>query len=219
MSPSSGLERCAVLLLAAGLSRRFGEDDKLLASWQGKPLLAWTLAQLSSLSCRVKIAVVGPDNAARVALLESAGFHCVVNPTPEAGMGSSIACGAAFLQDNLPKDMPGLFLCLADMPRVSRTLFELMHASLAGDPGARVVVPVHAGQRGHPVFFARACLPGLAGLAGDTGAKTVVRAAGEGLREVPWEDDSVLLDLDTPADFARASGSAVDGKPSGRDQP
>lgn len=213
MSQGGGLERCAVLLLAAGLSRRFGEDDKLLASWRGKPLLAWTLARLAELPCNTKVAVVGPADTARVALLESTGFHCVVNLTPEAGMGSSIACGAAFLKHTPPGDTPGLFLCLADMPRVSLALFERLHASLAGDPLTRVVVPVHAGRRGHPVLFAHACLPELALLAGDTGARSVVHAAGEGLREVPWEDDSVLLDLDTPADFARASELAIDGKP------
>ncbi|MEN9725854.1 MAG: hypothetical protein RL434_220 [Pseudomonadota bacterium] len=207
-----GLAGCAVLLLAAGLSRRFGSADKLLAPWHGRPLLAWSAQHLAAAAPEVKVAVVGPDDAAREALLVEAGFRCVTNPDPAAGMGSSIACGATFLTHILDEDAPGIFLCLGDMPRVSAALIAGLYTTLAEDPEARVVVPSHDGKRGHPVLFSRECLPALALLAGDRGARTVIQAAGSRVREVPWEDESVLLDFDTPADFARGkySGASPD---------
>ncbi len=151
---------------------------------------------------------MGPDDAAREALLVEAGFRCVANPDPAAGMGSSIACAAAFLTHTLDEDAPGIFLCLGDMPRVSAALIARLYTALAEDPEARVVVPSHDGKRGHPVLFSRECLPELALLAGDAGARAVVQAAGERVREVVWEDESILLDFDTPADFARAEYSS-----------
>ncbi len=209
MKSPTGLSACAVLLVAAGLSRRFGAADKLMAPWQGRPLLVRTAQRLAAAAPGVKVAVVGPDDAAREALLVEAGFRCVTNPDPAAGMGTSIACGATFLRDTLSADAQGIFLCLADMPLVSSALLGHLHTALVADPEPRVVVPVFRGQRGHPVLFSRECLPELTLLVGDAGARAVVQAAGTRVREVPWTDESVLIDFDTPADFARDEHSSL----------
>lgn len=54
------------VLLAAGTSRRFGSDDKLLAPWQGKPLVAAAATALVQAGCDKFAAVVSSEIVAAV---------------------------------------------------------------------------------------------------------------------------------------------------------
>ena len=71
-------------------------------------------------------------------------------------------------------------------------------------PGALLVVPVQGSQPAHPVLFSRVLYGELGALAGDVGAREVVRRHwDEAIRlELP-----PLPDLDTPEDY-RAFGGA-----------
>ena len=50
-------------MLAAGLSRRMGGPNKLLRSYQGKPLLAHALGAAEKIEFLDRIAVTGRDSA------------------------------------------------------------------------------------------------------------------------------------------------------------
>ena len=60
------------------------------------------------------------------------------------------------------------------------------------------MLPRHAGQQGHPVIFGRDFWPALGQLAGDEGARAVVRAQRDCCVVVDVEDAGVLRDVDTP---------------------
>jgi molybdenum cofactor cytidylyltransferase len=64
-----------------------------------------------------------------------------------------------------------------------------------------VAVPVHGGRRGHPVRIAASLFPALAVLGDDEPLRTLVRAEGRTVVEVPVESDSVLRNLDRPGDL------------------
>ena len=67
-------------------------------------------------------------------------------------------------------------------------------------------MPVHRGERGHPVAFSALCLPGLLALSGEQGAASVVREQKEQgrLRLVEVDDEGTVTDVDTVQDLARA---------------
>ncbi|HUJ76076.1 MAG TPA: NTP transferase domain-containing protein, partial [bacterium] len=90
------------------------------------------------------------------------------------------------------------FVTLGDLPWLTPSVYD---ALLAGDDGSDVVFPVHAGRRGHPVLFHERVKPAVAAADPATGS---MRAIAQGLREaeIPWPDNSVLRDVDRPADLA-----------------
>jgi molybdenum cofactor cytidylyltransferase len=113
------------------------------------------------------------------------------NPEWEAGMFSSIQRGAASV------DSERFFITLGDKPFIRPDVY----AFLLQHPPADAIFPVHAGQRGHPVLLGRAVRDAVLAADARTGSMPQVISRFT-VREVPWPDDSVLRDIDTPEDYA-----------------
>jgi molybdenum cofactor cytidylyltransferase len=190
LSPQVG-----VLLLAAGASRRMGDEHKLLKLLHGVPLAAASAKALASAGDI--IAVVGHRGADVAAALDGLVKHSVVNPRAAEGLSSSLQAGIAAL----PERWDGVFIHLADMPFVRAQTLATLRAAFAPE---RIIVPVHAGKRGHPVLWPRAHWPRFAALSGDSGAKAILDALSEAVIEVDVDDPGVLIDLDTPEAWAKA---------------
>lgn len=190
-------ERHGIILLAAGLSSRFAAGDKLLHPWRGRPLLAWAAARVRGAPVAARVAVIGPQEDAKRALLEAAGIPVVINPRPADGMGSSLALGARAL----PADLDGVFVVLGDMPALPAAIFGELAQALARHAACSVAAPAFQGQRGHPVLFGARHLPQLRELRGDEGARGILKAAAAGICIVPVTDGGVLQDFDTVEAF------------------
>jgi len=179
------MKRISAVVLAAGASRRFGHDDKLLAEFNGKPVLRHVLDGLATL---------GLGEVRVVARTPLEGVNHIVNPHPDKGMGHSLALGIAAL-----KPCEAAFIVLADMPLIVPDLYREMAAAL---PGHDIVVPVHNGQNGHPVLFATHCFEALRRLSGDHGARDLLRSGRYRVRRIE-AGAFILTDIDTPEDIAR----------------
>ena len=83
---------------------------------------------------------------------------------------------------------------LADQPLVGADAYRrLAHAH---DDGARLAVAVYDGARGNPVLIDREHWPEALALAGDEGARVLLRR--HGAREVPCDGTGDPTDVDTP---------------------
>jgi molybdenum cofactor cytidylyltransferase len=180
-----------ILLLAAGRSRRFGSDKRLACLPGGRPLLQQTLLTLRAAKLPLRVCL-RPGDAVVDDCFEPG--ERLVCPGADGGMGRSLAEGVA----QLPGHWQGLLVALADMPWVQPQ--TLRHLVAALEPGG-IVVPLHAGQRGHPVAFHRHWFPMLQQLQGDRGARALIDAAGDACRRLPVDDPGVLRDVDRPADL------------------
>jgi CTP:molybdopterin cytidylyltransferase MocA len=119
-----------------------------------------------------------------------------VNPKPSAEQVSSLRLGLAQLANT---DAQGVLVWPVDHPfALPTSAFAVVDA--AQRTGAPIVVPVHAGKRGHPVWFARETWRELMTVA-DGGARAVVHAYGAAVVEVPVPDAGVLRDIDTRGDL------------------
>ncbi|TFY96675.1 nucleotidyltransferase family protein [Ramlibacter humi] len=119
-------------------------------------------------------------------------FH--VEDAGHPGMGDSIAAAV-----RATRDAGGWLVLPGDLPLVRPdTLLAVAQALEEAD----VVVPVHAGQRGHPVGFSRECGEELAALTGPKGAVAVLKA--HGAEELPVDDPGVTIDIDTVEALAAA---------------
>lgn len=187
------------MVLAAGVSRRFGEDKRRARLPSGLSLLEASLAvYLRTLGhCIVVVdrcdRSLGAELKAQGATLVS--LEGVRSGRLNAGMGDSLAVGVS----RLAADGYGAgLIALGDMPLVKPQTIESLVAELDQHP---IVAPVCQGRRGHPVGFQARFYPELRELRGDLGARAVLRRHASLLGELAVDDSGVLLDVDSPDDL------------------
>lgn len=183
----------AGILLAAGSASRFGGGKLLHPLPDGTPIGVAALRNLHQALPRVLVVVRAGDTVLaelfareRVPVLECA--------ESAQGMGHSLAAGV-----RVEGDAAGWVIALGDMPCVQSLTIASVASALAG--GARVVVPVYRGKRGHPVGFGASCRAELLALRGDTGARAVLERYAAQLQRLEVDDPGVLQDVDTSQDL------------------
>jgi molybdenum cofactor cytidylyltransferase len=179
------------ILLAAGVSRRFGSDKRLQPLADGTPM-ALVAARNLAAACRRSIVVIRPDDTALAQLLSEAGLETVVCPDARQGMGHSLAAGVA-----ASADATGWLVALADMPYIQPASYRAVLNAMQG--GATLARPVHDGLPGHPVGFSVEHRGALLALTGDQGGKAILEAQRTALVTCPVVDPGVLKDVDRPA--------------------
>lgn len=188
----------AVILIAAGASRRFGEEDKLNADYNGEPLLAHAAETLSALPVSAKILVLRPQSTL-YNLPQAASFTPVFNENAEAGMGTSIAKGIAAGLTAAPLCDAAL-IALADMPDIApATLAQLLHAAETSAKG--IMLPVNENGDGHPVLFARQYFDDLMKLNADMGGRAIIDANPDDVLRLNVKDPGIHFDIDRPSDL------------------
>jgi len=160
----------------------------------GQPLLAHALRAARSSDVGPVVAVVSEARVAAVA--RGAGAEVVRNDAPEAGIASSLQVALAALEPRA--DVVAAVVGLADQPLVGATAYRRVAA--AYDDGARLAVATYGGVRGNPVLVGRDHWSEAMRLAGDEGARVLLRR--HGATEVPCDDTGDPTDVDTPADLA-----------------
>ena len=194
--------RIVGILLAAGKGTRFGGDKLLARLGDGSALGARSARNLRQALGEV-VAVVRPEDHVLQALLAQEG--CRVEPCATAwqGMGASLAHGVRATQG-----ADGWVVALADMPAIAPATIRAVAAVLAA--GAPVAAPFYRGNRGHPVGFAAAYEGRLAALAGDAGARDILREDVGRMHKIECDDPGVLADVDTQEQFARLTRNRED---------
>ncbi|NJL18729.1 MAG: nucleotidyltransferase family protein [Nitrospira sp.] len=179
----------AGLLMAAGRSRRFGEANKLLAIFEGRPLVTHAASRLRAVTDN-QLAVV---RSREVAAVLPFGYEIIVSDKPSAGFGDNIAKGAALAKHQQANK---LLITLGDMPKISGLhLRQLISAAGANLPAATC----WAGRAVVPACFPAAWFDRLIACHGERGASFLIN-------ELP--KDQLLpvntlqyIDVDTPEDL------------------
>jgi molybdenum cofactor cytidylyltransferase len=196
--------KVAVIILAAGASRRFGVDDKLVADLDGEPLITRVVREVSQVDVAgvaVELRVVVREGSSGVlvalrGLTPETRPSIVINPRAAEGMGTSIAAGVA----SLSADTDAAVIVPGDMPFIGHALIEDLIAAFVVGGGATPTHPVLAdGTRVGPVVWPRTLFAALRTLAGETGGRTLLERTPT--LGVPIGDPTSLVDIDTPADF------------------
>ena len=182
----------ALIVLAAGFSRRFGEEDKLQYPIDGTPLLQKTLETFSATMFGQRILVVNSDSGDSARMGRKLGFEIGINHYAEAGMGSSISAGV-----RLVKDAAGAMVALGDMPFISPQTINSLTREFLRRSCIFIVAPSFKGERGHPVIFPSSFFEPLEKLNEDHGAREVINSNLDLVAIVDTDDPGVLQDVDT----------------------
>lgn len=191
-------EACGVvcaILLAAGSGSRFG-GGKLLAPYRGRSLIEASLANLAEAPVNETVVVVGDDAGRLRPVCEPYGVRIVENPDWERGQSTSVRAGLLALGP----EVRAAVVSLADQPLVGPGAVERLVSAFEG--GAEVAVATYGGKRRNPVLFSRSVWPLLeAELAGDEGARAVLRRHPDLVVEVPCDGVGHPADVDTAEDL------------------
>lgn len=181
------------VLLAAGESTRFGEDNKLLAEVDGEPVVRRAARALVGPVSPV-VAVVGHEADRVRAALDPLDVGTVSNDRYSEGQSTSVAVGVTVARE---EGWDGVVFGLGDMPLVDPETVETLVAAYRNGRGT-VLFPSYEGDRGNPVLFDRAHYDELAAVEGDRGGRDIVREHGT---PVPVDDSGVRRDVDAPGDL------------------
>ena len=190
----------AVLVLAAGRSRRMGEINKLTRPLDGLPLVAHAVDAALSADIGPVHVVTGHEAELVEAALAGRDLRFVRNPDFAEGMSTSLRAGV-----EAAGGAGGLLVMLGDMPDVSAEALRRLVRTFREHRGERVVAAEDAatGRRGNPVVWPRAMFDDLRAIHGDKGARDLLKASDA--VTVPVE--GAALDLDTPEAFAEREGA------------
>lgn len=193
------MNRTAIVLLASGLSRRYGRRDKMLANLGGKALIDHGAEAIMALDPMARVAVC-PSDRPQIAERLMDRFVIAVNKKPKAGLGHSIAIGAQVALQFKPD---AILVCMGDMPFIEPWLLTGVMEKLGGPGGADIVHSGASGRVHPPTAFGAACFEALRMLDGDDGAKAIIGQGGH--KVVSFNAPSpLLLDVDTRLDLELA---------------
>jgi len=190
----------SAILLAAGESKRMGEQDKLFLKYKGNWIINHVMQNLWASNKSELIIVMNNNDNELLNGQKSDEIQVVVNPDFRKGMTTSIQAGVKAATESAT----GYIICLADQPLMKKedyneiiTRFELLYKH---DPKC-IVVPFFEGVKGNPVIFSSAYRDAILNHKNMEGCKEIVQANQSNVYRIEMTNDHILRDVDTPTDF------------------
>lgn len=196
------MQKIAAILMAAGFSKRFQAENKLLAPVGGKPLARHTIelvcrsdlfSQRILISADKRVAALGED-------LPVTPLH---NDNPARGQCESIRLGV----EAADADYYMFFPC--DQPFLTERILQMLVQ--AAKPGC-IVVPEVAGVPASPALFSAVFREELLSLPDRTAGKAVIRAHPEAVIHLQMQDPAAFADIDTREDIRQVGCSDFKGQ-------
>ncbi len=182
----------AIVILAAGQSRRMRGMDKLLEPVQGQPLLGLICQRAQATGLDVYVCLPDPGHA-RAAMIN--GATPVWVPDADQGMSASIRRAIGALPDRITDAM----ILPADMPEITTDDLNLVAKVAEQLPPDTICRATSAdGVPGHPVLFPRRYFAALHDLTGDKGARELLRRNRDQVHLTALPGTHATCDLDTP---------------------
>lgn len=187
--------KTAVLVLAAGASKRLGEPKQLLP-YKDSNLLVHTLEQVVSIPHAEVFVVVGAHFKEVFNTIRNQPVRVIKNNDWEKGMGASLAKGIQFIQ-NLG-GFHRVLVTLSDLPLIETPHYESL-LQLSDDSHKRIVITEYENTNGAPVVFDASLFDELSLLDTNEGAKPVLQKYKKEV--ISFATNTPFFDVDTKAAY------------------
>ncbi len=191
-------EPIAAIVLAAGESARFGKPKQLL-DWKGQPFVRAVAVTALEAGLSPVIIVVGANGEKVESAVADLNVMIVSNDEWQSGQGSSIKAGISKFTTS-PTSPGGAIFLLADQPQITTSIIRALVEKHA-EGLYPIVAPLVLDQRSNPVLFDRVTFDDLLEIQGDVGGRAIFHK--HRVEYLPWHDDRMLLDVDTPEHYQR----------------
>lgn len=194
MNGPLSLRDISAIVLAAGMSRRFGAANKLLHSIDEIPVIQRLIQEVVEVGFKEVLVVVGYESDQIIASLEKFPVRFVEAYDYQEGMGNSISAGirAAHVSARGLAVMPG------DLPFLTTETIEHVCSEFVRNQGEKHIIPLYHDTPGHPVVLGGWIRRQLEAIRGDLGAKTLLAVHPEAERalRVQIKEDTIVRDFD-----------------------
>jgi len=187
------------IVLASGVSRRFGPENKLTMPLKGKSLIEKTIEALEQSNIDEIITVIGHQGGRIQRALQNHDTIFIKNPDYSKGMGTSIHAGVSSLKG----DAGAALVVLGDMPFVAPETINLLLRAHENSKKKLIFVPTYKEKRGNPVLWDRSLFSELLKFAPSHGGKRFIIDNPGIVQEVKVTDRGILVDIDLPKDLAQ----------------
>jgi molybdenum cofactor cytidylyltransferase len=193
------LMKTAAIVLAAGKSKRMGQN-KLLLLLNGTTLIDNILDAVAAANIDETVVVLGhkPEQIIEATQPRREAVKTVINKDFKRGMISSFQKGLQMLP---PVD--AAFLILGDEPILDDNFLNAMIQHMENSRGrALLVSPIHKGKKGHPLLVHRQLFSEILDLEKTETMRDVIRRHADRLLTI-MAPEWTIMDIDTPDDYAR----------------
>lgn len=186
--------RVSAVLLAAGFSTRMGQPKPLLPLGD-RPVIRHCIDTLAAADIRDIVAVVSMSGNTIAEVLRDSSAVIAVNRTPGSDMAESVRTGIRELKGS----PSGVLVYPSDHPLVTSATIRSIIQQHQRTPDS-ILIPSYQGKRGHPTLFPRSLITGLMTSPGST-LRDIIQANANRVQTIDVNDDGVVLDMDTEADY------------------
>jgi molybdenum cofactor cytidylyltransferase len=185
------------ILLAAGRSKRLGEENKLLKTYKKKPLITFSLASLNKSKINKIIIVLGYQNKeVKKVIRKNRKLIFITNKNYKKGIASSIKTGLK----KVSKKDKGFIIVQSDMPNIKIKDINKIYNSVKKRKDL-----VHAlkfkNKIGNPIGFNISVLKKFKKIKGDFGAKFMVKRLKKNTNFIKVTNIKAFKDFDKGSDF------------------
>ena len=143
------LNKVACFILAAGMSKRMGSENKLLKKYKNKIIINQTLKNHSESKLEKLNIIIGHDKESLKDTLKNFQIGVIENDNYMSGMLSSIMR----INDYIDNEVTGIMISLADMPLVSsKDINSILDTFLLHDE-KKICIPEFNGRLGNPIII------------------------------------------------------------------
>jgi molybdenum cofactor cytidylyltransferase len=176
------------VILAAGLSSRF-KGNKMLFSYNGKPLLQWTIDLVNSFNFD-SIIIVNEKWKEYKDYFSIYDFKILENKEYKNGISSSVKVAIKYA---LSHGYDNVLIFLGDMPLIPKNIIEKI---LKTQTQKTIIAPYYNEKKGFPTYIKKELFEEILKLEGDAGIKQIIKKHPDIVEKIIVDSPEVTVDFD-----------------------
>jgi uncharacterized domain HDIG len=191
--------KIGIVITAAGLSARMKEFKPLLQLGNKRIIEHVVDCALASALDEI-VVVVGKEAHKIEEVLGDRNIKIVHNDEyATSDMLASVKIGIKAFS----KDIASFFVTPGDMPLIVPACYQCLKRRQESNPSIMVTQLKYQGSGGHPILIHQKCREHILNYHGPKGLKGALRRYEEQTKYLEWPNLNILIDMDTPTDYAR----------------